>query len=79
VPLEWAITQNNLGLALATLGEQESGTQRLEEAVGAYNAALDVFEAAGAEYYVTNTRGNLERARALLDERRLGAEAPHGR
>ena len=25
VPLEWAMTQNNLGVALMTLGERESG------------------------------------------------------
>jgi hypothetical protein len=31
--LDWAATQNNLGNALATLGERESGTTRLEEAV----------------------------------------------
>ena len=41
VPLEWAMTQNNLGNALATLGERESGTARLEEAVAAYRAALE--------------------------------------
>ena len=40
VPLEWAMTQNNLGNALATLGERESGTARLEEAVAAYREAL---------------------------------------
>ena len=40
VPLDWATTQNNLGAALATLGERESGTARLEEAVAAYRAAL---------------------------------------
>ncbi len=40
-PLEWATTQNNLGLALARLGERESGTVRLEEAVAAYRAALE--------------------------------------
>ena len=34
VPLDWAMTQNNLGNALSTLGERESGTARLEEAVG---------------------------------------------
>ena len=33
VPLQWAMTQNNLGTALGTLGERKSGTQRLEEAV----------------------------------------------
>ncbi len=40
MPLDWAVTQNNLGNALATLGERESGTARLEEAVAAYRAAL---------------------------------------
>jgi hypothetical protein len=32
-PLEWAATQNNLGNALRNLGERESGTQHLTEAV----------------------------------------------
>ena len=31
----------NLGAALRTLGERESGTARLEEAVAAYRAALE--------------------------------------
>jgi hypothetical protein len=35
VPLDWAMTQNNLGRALVVLGERESGTTRLEEAVAA--------------------------------------------
>jgi hypothetical protein len=39
VPLDWATTQNNLGLALWTLGERESGTARLEEAVAAFRAS----------------------------------------
>jgi tetratricopeptide (TPR) repeat protein len=34
------MTQNNLGNALATLGERESGTARLEDAVAAYREAL---------------------------------------
>ena len=41
VPLEWATTQNNLGNALRRLGERETGTARLEEAVAAYRAALE--------------------------------------
>jgi tetratricopeptide (TPR) repeat protein len=41
VPLDWAMTQNNLGAALETLGGRESGTQRLEEAVAAFRAALE--------------------------------------
>jgi len=39
-PLQWAMTQNNLGTVLAPLGERESGTTRLEEAVTAYREAL---------------------------------------
>ena len=34
------MTQNNLGTALRALGERESGTARLEEAVAAYREAL---------------------------------------
>ncbi len=40
VPLDWAMTQNNLGNALQRLGGRESGTARLDEAVAAYRAAL---------------------------------------
>jgi hypothetical protein len=34
------MTQNNLGLALSTLGERESGTADLQDAVTAYQNAL---------------------------------------
>jgi hypothetical protein len=40
-PLQWAMTQNTIGNALKRLGERESGTTRLEEAVAAYRAALE--------------------------------------
>src|SRR6516165_5458809 len=40
VPLDWAMTQTNLGLALWRFGERESGTAKLEEAVVAYREAL---------------------------------------
>src|SRR5262249_56449351 len=39
-PLDWAMTQNNLGNALSILGERDSGTARLEEAVAVYRDAL---------------------------------------
>jgi hypothetical protein len=35
VPLDWVMTQMNLGNALARLGERENWTARLEEAVAA--------------------------------------------
>ena len=41
MPLDWAMTQMNLGDALAWLAERESGTAHLEEAVAAYRAALE--------------------------------------
>ena len=36
------MTQMNLGNALRTLGQRESGTGRLEEAVAAWEACLEV-------------------------------------
>ena len=38
--LDWADTQNNLGLALMSLGERERGTAQLKEAVAAFRDAL---------------------------------------
>ena len=70
VPLDWAATQNNLGNALRTLGEREDGTERLEQAVAAYQGALEVFRKAGASHYVGIAEGNLARVLALLAERR---------
>ena len=40
MPLEWAATKNNLGLALAALGQQEANPARLIEAEAAYREAL---------------------------------------
>ena len=71
VPLQWATTQNNRGNALTTLGERESGTARLEQAVEAYRDALSIFEPADASHYTEVTRRNLNRAEALLAERRV--------
>jgi hypothetical protein len=42
VPLLWASTQNSLGNALKVLGERESGTARLKEAVAAGNGRLEL-------------------------------------
>jgi tetratricopeptide (TPR) repeat protein len=71
VPLQWAGTQNNLGNALRALGERQDGTldagrRRLEEAVAAYRAALEVYRPAGASYYVGLAERNLAGAEALL-------------
>ena len=39
-PIEWAAAQNDLGNALAKLGQRDNKPARLEEAVAAYREAL---------------------------------------
>jgi tetratricopeptide (TPR) repeat protein len=70
VPLQWAMTQNNLGNALMRLGERESGTARLEEAVAAYRDALKEYNRERAPYYWEQTQRNLEPALRLLEDRK---------
>ena len=71
-PDDWATTQNNLGTALRTLGERESGTARLEEAVAAYRAALEerTRERVPLDWALTQT--NLGTALQTLGERESG-------
>ncbi len=68
--------KNNLGLALATLGERESGTARLEEAVAAYRLALQ------GEDSATTCRSTGPRPRTTLATRwrrsAANARAGHG-
>ena len=53
-----ARTQNNLGNALLALGERESGTDRLEEAIATYRAALEVWSREDAPYDWAMTQNN---------------------
>jgi tetratricopeptide (TPR) repeat protein len=71
-PLDWATTQNNLGNALPTLGERESGTARLEEAVAAFRDALreQTRERVPLDWAVT--QNNLGAALRMLSERESG-------
>jgi tetratricopeptide (TPR) repeat protein len=72
VPLDWAMTQNNLGAALRALGERESGTARLEEAVAAYRAALEEWTRARVPLDWAMTQMNLGNALQTLGERESG-------
>ncbi len=72
VPLDWAKTQNNLGNALATLGERESGTARLGEAVAAYRDALQENTRARVPLDWAKTQNNLGYALQALGERESG-------
>ena len=72
VPLQWAMTQNNLGNALARLGARESGIARLEEAVAAYRRALEVQTREQVPLDWAMTQNNLGSALTRLGEREAG-------
>ena len=68
----WAATQMNLGTALSRLGERESGTARLEEAVAAYRAALEERTRDRVPLQWAQTQNNLGIALWRLGERESG-------
>ncbi|MCW5699530.1 MAG: tetratricopeptide repeat protein, partial [Rhodospirillales bacterium] len=70
---DWAMTQNNLGTALATLGERESGTARLEDAVIAYRNALEERTRERVPLDWALTQMNLGKAFQALGERTSNA------
>ncbi|MGH6864503.1 MAG: hypothetical protein ACRECN_09625 [Methylocella sp.] len=74
MPLQWARTQMNLGVALATLGERESGTARLTEAVAAYRDTLQENTRERVPLQWAMSTGNQGVALMLLAERRRDAK-----
>jgi len=73
-PLDWAMTQNDLGTALKILGEREDGTARLEQALAAYRAALEVRSRERLPLDWAATQNNLGNALGRLGEREDGTE-----
>jgi tetratricopeptide (TPR) repeat protein len=71
-PKERGDWHNLLGNALQTLGERESGTARLEEAVSAYRAALEERTRDRVPLDWAMTQNNLGNALATLGERASG-------
>ena len=65
---------NLLGIALQNLGERESGTERLEQAVAAYRAALEERTRERVPLDWATTQMNLGTALASLGERESGTE-----
>ena len=81
VPLEWARMQYylgtalySLGTALSILGELEGGTERLEEAVEAYRAALEEFTRERTPFFWAGIQNNLGGVFQQLGEREGGTE-----
>ena len=78
VPLQWAATQNHLGVALSRLAARERGTARLEEAIAVFRDALKErtrerlpLEWASVQMNLGNALGTLgarERGTAKLEE-----------
>jgi len=69
---ERGIANGNLGLALTALGERESGTARLKEAVSAYRAALQEWTRERVPLQWATTQNNLGLALWRLGERESG-------
>ena len=65
-PLDRAMTQNNLGTALGALGERESGTERLEQAVTAFTEVLKEHTRERVPLDWATTQNNLGNALAIL-------------
>jgi tetratricopeptide (TPR) repeat protein len=72
VPLDWAMTQDNLGVALEDLGERESGTARLQQAIIAFQNALLEFTRKRVPLDWAHTQNNLGVALDELGERESG-------
>ena len=69
MPLNWAMTQNNLGNALRALGERQIGTERLKAAVAAHRAALEERTHDRVPLQWAGTNMNLGNALRTLGER----------
>lgn len=79
MPADWAMTQNNLGNALQSLGERAGGAdgaERLAAAVTAFEGAMEVFDEIGVDRYEEIARSNLEDAKRQLAE--LGVAPERG-
>jgi hypothetical protein len=74
VPLDWAGTQANFGIALTMLGERGIGTEKLNEAVAAYGAALEVYTRERVPLLWASVQTNLGNALGVLGERESGTE-----
>lgn len=66
VPFHWAITTQNIGLVFESLFEKTEERAQLEEAIALVRAAREVFDEAGASFYIENSDRILARLEAKL-------------
>jgi tetratricopeptide (TPR) repeat protein len=67
---EWATAQNNLGLVLEQLGQFETGTRYLSQAVSAYSTAKSALRPSDDPFLFSRIAGNYDRSRSELERRR---------
>jgi len=72
MPVDWATMQNHLGNALIALGDRESGTARLEQAISTYREALRELTRERAPLPRTVLQVDLGNAMEMLGERKSG-------
>ena len=75
VPLDWALTQNNLGTTLGALAVRESGTETLTKAADAFREALKENTRERVPLDWAMTQHNLGTALHVLGERESGTES----
>jgi tetratricopeptide (TPR) repeat protein len=68
-PLDWASTQNALGVALSRVGERESASDRLKESVAAYREALKECTRERAPSDWASTKNNIGNVLTQLGDR----------
>lgn len=68
VPLDWAVTQMNLGTVFQILAERSNDIATMEQAVAAYEAALEVQTRQRVPHHWGTTRMNLGTALAALGQ-----------
>jgi tetratricopeptide (TPR) repeat protein len=66
VPLDWAMTKENLGVVFEALFDKTGERAQLEEAIAFVRAAREVWDEAGASYYIEQSDGILARLEAKL-------------
>lgn len=71
-PEQHGIALSDLGMVLESLGERESGPEKIEEAVSAFHEALKKLPRANAPLDWAKTQNNLGLALTLLGERESG-------
>jgi len=75
VPLDRAAIQHSLGVALQCLGERESATARLEDAVSAFRAALTERTREHVQLQSTTTESVLDGALDRLGSRKSASQS----